>query len=436
MKQALFLASGFAWLNLASAACCRSNKCLKAIVLNEHGIDDCASVLIETVSAPASIVTEIVTVFSTQYATVIGTEIVTEIKSTTAATETVFFTESSSVTIGTETVSQLTTETTIASTETVFQTITVPAPTEKKRDIDTLTFVEPTSSAPVEPAPVQSSPALPEYALDCPSFDKYKSACKCVGAEVVTITVPVPVSTVTVEETTTVFASVAATVTTTETELVSVTATASATTTVLVEDVETVTATQTDVVSLTATVTAIETATVAPEPVQPVCLTNTDAFRAMTTYNGNTLYMYANMLPNAVSGGLTWQPGSTNPSPAIQPRYNLALDSEGSLYLHDRIAPYTYTYYVYISTLSSGSQWPQIATKQAVENQIAQGGKVSKIKGCVNSVTGELTLQDSIGRKNIFWCGQQVWLSAGLGEDINRGVCTQQFPHVVAPYGA
>lgn len=33
MKQALFLASGFAWLNLASAACCRSNKCLKGTVI-------------------------------------------------------------------------------------------------------------------------------------------------------------------------------------------------------------------------------------------------------------------------------------------------------------------------------------------------------------------------------------------------------------------
>ncbi|KAK3502313.1 hypothetical protein B0T13DRAFT_165297 [Neurospora crassa] len=434
MKQALFLASGFAWLNLASAACCRSNKCLKAIILDQHGIDDCASVLVETVSAPAHIVTETVTVFSTQYATVLGTEIVTEIESTIAATETVFFTESSSVTVGTETIIQLTTETTIASTETVFQTITVPAPTEKKRDIDTLTFVEPTSSASVEPAPVQSSPALPEYALDCPSFDKYKSACKCVGAEIVTVTVPVPVSTVTVEETTTILASVAATVTTTETELVSVTATASATATVLLDGVETVTATQTDVVSLTATVTAIETATLAPEPVQPVCQINTGAFRAVTTFNNNDLYMYTNLM-NDLVGGINWQAGSTSTSQSIQPRYNFALDSEGSLYLHDRIAPYTYTYYVYIPITNSGSQWPQVNTKESIEYAITQGSRISKIKGCVNPVTGELTLQDSIGRKNILYCGAQLWLSAGLGEDINRGGCVQQFPKVVAPYG-
>lgn len=217
--------------------------------------------------------------------------------------------------------------------------------------------------------------------------------------------------------------------------MVSVTATASATTTVLVKDVETVTATQTDIVFLTATVTAIETATAAPEPVQPVCLTNTDAFRAMTTFNGNTIYMYANLL-NGISGNLNWLFGSTSTSASVQPRYNLALDSEGSLYFHDRVVPYTYTYYVYIGTLNSGSSWLQINDKQAVEGQIAAGAKVSKIKGCVNSVTGELTLQDSLGRKNILICGGQVWLSAGLGEDINRGTCYQQFPHVVAPYGA
>lgn len=158
---------------------------------------------------------------STQYATVLGTVIVTETESTTAATETVVVTQSSAV-VSTVTVPGLTTETIIASTETVFQTVTLPpAPTEKKRrdasDIGISEFVEPTSepiseptsaptsSAPVELVPIQSSPALPEYALDCPSFDKYKSACKCVGAEVTTVTVPVPASTVTVEETTVSF---------------------------------------------------------------------------------------------------------------------------------------------------------------------------------------------------------------------------------------
>ncbi|CCC12660.1 unnamed protein product [Sordaria macrospora k-hell] len=438
MKQALFLASGFAWLNLASAACCRSNKCLKAIVQNENGIEDCAAVLIETVSVPASVVTETVIVSATQYATVLGTVIVTETESTTAATETILFTQSSVVTVGTETVSLVTTETTIASTETVFETITLPpAPTEKKkRDIDTLTFVEPTSSASVELAPVQSSPALPEYALDCPSFDKYKSACKCVGGEVTTITVPASASTVTVEETTTIFASVAATVTTTETELVSVTATTSATATVIVEDVETVTATQTDVVSLTTTVIAIETATLAPEPVQPVCQINTDAFRATSKINGNDYYIYANLL-NALTGGTNWQVGSTSNAASIQNRYNIAIDSEGYLYLHDNVPPYSYIYYFYISTINNApSNWPQVNTKATVEAQIRAGSQISKIKGCVNPATGELTLQDSVGRNNILWCGAQMWLSRGLGEEINRGVCQQVFPKVVAPYRA
>lgn len=405
-----------------------------------------------------STVTEVNTVTATEYATVLGTEIVTETESTIAATETVFFTESSSVTVGTETVSLRTTETTIASTETVFQTITLPARTfEKKRDIDTLTFVEPTSSAPVESAPVQTSPTLPAYALDCPSFDKYKSACKCVGAALITVTEPMPVSTVTVDETTvsfhgpwdqqrnlanlsfltkTVFASVAATVTTTEAELVSVTATASATTTVVIEDVETVTATQTDVVSLTATVTATETATLAPEPVQPVCQINTDAFRATDKYNGNDLYIYANML-NALSGGAVWQAGTTSTNAAVQNKYNLGIDSEGYLYVHDRILPYSYTYYFYIQSPSStGSVWPQVGTQTSIDSAVAQRPDlVSKIKACVNPATGELTVQDYYGRKNMLWCGNQLWLSHGVGEDVNRGSpCQQMFPKAVAPY--
>ncbi|KAK3399803.1 hypothetical protein B0T20DRAFT_169295 [Sordaria brevicollis] len=440
MKQALFLASGLAWLNLASAACCRSNKCLKAIVQNENGVDDCAAALVETVIVVGTTVTEVNTVTATEYATVLGTEIVTETESTIAATETVFFTESSSVTLGTETISLRTTETTIASTETVFETVTLPAPTfEKKRDVDTLTFVEPTSSAPAESAPPQSSPTLPAYALDCPSFDKYKSACKCVGGEIITVTEPMPVSIVTVEETTTVFASVAATVTTTETELVSLTATTSATTTVLVEDVETVTATQTDVVSITTTITAVETATLAPEPVQPVCKINTDAFRVTDKYNGNDLYIYANML-NALSGGVNWQPAPASTSPTVQNKYNLGIDSEGYLYLHDGVLPYSYKYYFYVQQTPgfSGSVWPQVGIEASIKNSVAQApDRISLLKACVNPAKGELTMQDSFGRKNILWCGNQLWLSNGVGEDVNRGSpCQQMFPKTVAPVRA
>ncbi len=31
MKKAVAVLSGFAWLQLAAAACCRSNKCLKGV---------------------------------------------------------------------------------------------------------------------------------------------------------------------------------------------------------------------------------------------------------------------------------------------------------------------------------------------------------------------------------------------------------------------
>lgn len=214
------------------------------------------------------------------------------------------------------------------------------------------------------------------------------------------------------------------------------TATDSATTTVPVEIIETATVIQTDVISLTATVTATETATYAPEPPQASCLTNTDAFRAMGTYNGGDLYLYANVI-NGLSGGANWMAGSTSTSPSVQNKFNLAVDSEGHLYLHDSIPPYTgYIFYFYTTTGSARSDWPQLAHKQNLDTVIANGGKYSKLKACVNSVTGELTVEDSMGRKNMLWCGQQLWLSATLGEDINRGVCSQMFPKAVAPYKA
>ena len=220
--------------------------------------------------------------------------------------------------------------------------------------------------------------------------------------------------------------------------MVSVTATASATTTVLVEDVETVTATQTDVVSLTTTVIATETATLAPEPVQPVCQINTDAFRAKSNINGNDLYIYAMML-NTVNGVANWQPGSTSTSPNAQNRYNLAIDSEGYLYLHDIVPPYAWKYYFYINDLNNlnvPSNLIQLNSEAVVKSQAAAGNGIRMIKGCMNPATGELTLQDSVGRKNILWCGNQVWLSRGLGEEVNRGVCQQVFPKVVEPVRA
>ncbi|KAK4231506.1 hypothetical protein QBC38DRAFT_224482 [Podospora fimiseda] len=65
-------------------------------------------------------------------------------------------------------------------------------------------------------------------------------------------------------------------------------------------------------------------------------------------------------------------------------------------------------------------------------NQILQAGngQIQMVKACVNSITHELTLE-AAGRRNIMWCGNQLWLSYGDGSEINRGTCVQFFPKAV-----
>jgi len=57
-------------------------------------------------------------------------------------------------------------------------------------------------------------------------------------------------------------------------------------------------------------------------------------------------------------------------------------------------------------------------------------GSISLIKACVNSLTGELTMNAG-GRTQMLICGGQLWMSETLGSDINRGGCTQMFPTIV-----
>jgi hypothetical protein len=125
-----------------------------------------------------------------------------------------------------------------------------------------------------------------------------------------------------------------------------------------------------------------------------------------------------------------WSGASTSTSPSVQNKYIWALDSQSRLYLAYNVPPYTYTYYAYMVNSGSGSNWPQVGTQSSVASQIAAGGLVSYITGCVNSLTGQLEL-NAAGRTQILWCGQQLWMSNNLGSDINRGVCEQMFPTIV-----
>jgi len=228
---------------------------------------------------------------------------------------------------------------------------------------------------------------------------------------------------------------VPSTVTTTETVIVSVTATTAATEVDTVSLTATIALTETATVSSTVTVTSTTTQTVQP---QATCRPSSEvgAFRATATeWNATPYFISANMA-NGLVVGLTWSLGSSSIVPNIQNRFLFKVDADGYLALAYNIPPYPYEYVVYIptsSTTAEGSILLRAATRASVDAQIANGGKIAKVKACVNSVTGELTL-DAAGRKNILYCDGQPWMAFGDGADVNRGSpCVKMYPKVLAP---
>ncbi|KAK3898757.1 hypothetical protein C8A05DRAFT_37646 [Staphylotrichum tortipilum] len=435
MKQGLLALSGIAWVQLAAAACCRSNQCLKAVAAPAlrvaDGIQDCSSLLVVTVTPEAGTVTETVTDVPIEYATVVTTAVVTETVTTTAATETQLVTLGATVTAATQT-DAVTVTTTIVATHTELQTVTATVGSGGSSRI--LPRGNTLSAPPTTDAEAASTPAVPAYATaDCPSWNQYVSACKCAGVTATTVTADAPAATtVTVSNTDdAVTVTVPATVSATETVFVSLTATTAATAVDTVSLTATIAITETATFSTTVTVTETVTETVEP---QATCRPGSEVgpfYATATEFGGSPLQFYANML-NALSGGLNWTPGTTSTSPSAKNKYIFKIDADGYLALGLNLPPYTFDYIVYMSTASAtGSNWPQVGTRASVENSIALGGKVTKLKGCVNSVTGELTL-DAAGRTNILYCGAQVWMSFGAGEDINRGTCVKMFPKVSA----
>jgi hypothetical protein len=423
MKQGLVALSGFAWLQLAAGACCRSNKCLKAVVSAlGDGIQDCSSHLVVTVTPTASTITETVTVMPTEHNTFVDTLIFTETVTTTAATETQLYTLTATVPDATYTDVSTITQTVVV-TETALQTATTTAGS------DLVT----TRIYPAKRGETLVASSFPAYAsADCPSFDKYVAACKCAGVVATTVTAEAPsATTVTVSDTASaVTISVPTTISTTETVYVSLTATTSAIQTDTVLVTATVQATETAIASSVVTMTETTTTTVVPAA--PTCKPPSEItpFKAQATEYGSTpVQIYANLL-NGLTGGITWQAASTSTSASVQNKYIWAINSFGYLVLANNVPPYSYQYAAYMSTSTDGSNWPQLNTEASVASQILNGGKITRIKGCINSITGELTL-DAAGRTNILWCGQQLWMSYGGGEDINRGVCTKMYPKVV-----
>ncbi|KAK3369889.1 hypothetical protein B0H63DRAFT_497141 [Podospora didyma] len=411
MKHTLALLPGFAWL--AAAACCRSNLCLREItgddVPGKDGLGDCSSYLAVTVTPEVLTIYETATQAPVDYTTQIQSDILTVTETTVASTETRTVTVKTSSTATTEVNVVTAVETVIGATETLTSTITSTKLTNAGLKVR------------------QAEAPFPEYATSaCKSFNKYASACSCAGVLPTTVTLSTPSTTITVTETN---APVQSTVLTT----------ASATETTTLSLTETITDITTEVDLLTATIASTTTATVSlttttaatATKLAGICLKGAalGAFKANATQYGTApLNIYANLL-NGLTGGITWSAASASTAASVQNKYIWSLDENARLNLAYNVPPYTYKYYAYMSTASPGSNWPQVNTEASVAAQVNNGGAVTYITGCVDSVTGELTL-NAAGRTHILWCGQQLWMSYAKGEDINRGVCVEMFPRV------
>ncbi|KAK3486047.1 uncharacterized protein B0T23DRAFT_244464 [Neurospora hispaniola] len=410
--------SGAALLQVASAACCRNNNCLKAVALADfEGVMDCKSNLFVTVTPSASTYTETVTLVQSAVDTVLFTETTTEIASTetriltevitvTLATETDFLTETVTVPYTTTLISLLPE---VTSTSTAYQN-PIDIETFKLKARDTLTQIE------------EANP-LPSYATaDCADWSQYSKACKCVGVTASTITASVAaVETVTVTASD-ALTTVVATLSTTSTDIISVTETLS--------DTETETIGATDLITATTTLTisAVETATTTSTPVSVVplvCKPRGLSFRAQTPYpDGSTRWM------NTVGGSvIAWQSFSGVPAPgnAGALTSTWVLDSNGYLELAQPVAGQSSVYAAYVLVSDKGatvSVRPKL--KADVEAGVA-AGTMQRVKGCVNAGTGQLTLSAN-GRGNMLSCGNGLYLSMGTdGKDV-RSDCVYLAP--------
>ncbi|KAK5661349.1 hypothetical protein OQA88_11245 [Cercophora sp. LCS_1] len=395
MKNSVVLLPALGWL-AAARSCCKRNACLREV---ELAVEDCSSYLAVTVTPDVVTVYETISEFATDYATQVESQFVTVSETTVASTETVLATAKSTITVSTEVEETTTVEAVIASTETQLATVTANV------------------------ARRQDETPFPDYAsAACTSYKNYISACSCAKAKPTTVTIAPESTTVTVTDTASVLSTVLSTLTATTTATTSLTETTTSTTTDNSLLTDTLTTTKTSTTLLTTTTTAITTQTAS------TCLKGAalGAFKATFSltepgYPQGPLYVYANML-NGLSGGVNLQPGTVSTSPSIVNKYIWALDEQGRLNLAYTIPPYTYKYYAYVATASDGSLWPQIGTESSVASSVAASANSAYLTGCVDSVTGVLKLETIGGRGNILYCGNQMWISVGAGEDINRGL--------------
>jgi hypothetical protein len=145
----------------------------------------------------------------------------------------------------------------------------------------------------------------------------------------------------------------------------------------------------------------------------------------MATQYGNTPYYLYDTQTSPFQGQVIWAQYNA----PLSAKFTWALDSDSNLYVAHKINGYPYTYYPYVSLAGKGSLFPQVQQLAGVKNAVSTGN-AAYIKGCINSLTGELTL-NAAGRTQMTICGLQLWMSNTLGSDVNRGGCVQMFPTIV-----
>lgn len=422
--------SGAALLQVASASCCRSNKCFRAVALADfEGVEDCKSNLIVTVTPSASVstYTETVTLVQSAIDTVFFTETTTEIASTetriltetttvTAATETDFLTEIVTVPYTTTLVSLLPE---VTSTATIYQD---PMLTMKKlKARDTLTQISEADPLPTLEASTSTNDALPTYAtLECRDWAQYSKACKCVGVTATTITASspsTPVETVTVTASD-AFTTVISTLSSTSTDIISLTET--------VSDVETTIIGATDLVTATTTLitsAAVETVLATSTPVSVVPLTckpRQMPFRASTPFpDGSTRWM--NSVSNTIIAWQSFAPGTSGPGLYSS---TWQLDASGGWLEHVNVLPgQTQVFAAYVdATATKATVQVLVKPKSEVEAGVSDG-RWARVKGCVNAQTGALSLSIK-GRQNTLSCGNGLYVSSGDGKDVRSDCLT------------
>ncbi|KAK4201151.1 hypothetical protein QBC40DRAFT_324916 [Triangularia verruculosa] len=394
--------SGAALLQVASAACCRTNKCLKAVVLaGDDGLADCSAIWIVTVTPSAVTLTETLTVVESAVETALFTETLTE----TAATETVLFTQTTTTTAATQ-------------TDVILETMTVPVTTivvESATPVTTTSFVYRAQMTARDVAP-----ELPEYATAvCADWDKYLKACSCVGVESLTVTASAVTETITVTAGDAITTTVA-TLSSTQTDVVTVTETTSATVTDIVSVTESATVTDTVTASEATTVRTTETPTIV---VPLTCKPTGSVFRASVSpfHDGSTRWM--NVVNNNI---VAWQSFAGGSPSATSYTAIWTIDSNGYLELKNPTGNVE-VLAAYMSKSATGpSAQVVVRTKSVVEAAVAAGTH-ERVKVCINPTNNEV-IMSALGRSNMLECGNGLYLSRGLtGSDI-RSDC-----HLITP---